>query len=125
MKKQLNALIRLLISIQPMHLRTKNEVHLKYIIKISLKYLKFDLLKGNALFNLKKYHEAIESYEKALELNPDDNLALNNKGMAHSEIKDYEKAIECFDQSILTNPSYIVAYHKKGRKLVIKIYQKY
>jgi len=82
------------------------------------------LFKGNAFFNLKKYHEAIESYEKALELNPDDNLALNNKGMAHTEIKDYEKAIECFDQSILTNPSYIVAYHKKGRK-IIKIYQKH
>lgn len=35
---------------------------------------------GIALRNLNKYEEAIISYDKALSINPNDCLALNNKG---------------------------------------------
>ena len=38
--------------------------------------------KGLALKNLGKYQEAIEWYDKALKIDPNDIYALNNKGLA-------------------------------------------
>ena len=38
--------------------------------------------KGDALVELGNYEEAISFYDQALEIDPDDNDALNNKGLA-------------------------------------------
>ena len=35
--------------------------------------------KGNALYNLNKYDEALKAYDKAIEINPQDSKAWNNK----------------------------------------------
>ncbi len=53
--------------------------------------------KGAEDFNLselKRYEEAIEAYEKAIEINPQYTDAWYNKGFCLSELKRYEEAIE-------------------------------
>ena len=42
--------------------------------------------------NLGNYSEAVKSYEKMLEINPSDFLALNNLSTLYERSKDYEKA---------------------------------
>lgn len=61
--------------------------------------------KGQALFNLKKYNDALTCYEKALELRPKYIEALYNKGLTLAAIGNHDKAIESFNQSIELNPN--------------------
>lgn len=60
----------------------------------SLVYHLIDLLlrvkimcRGNALLNLGRFKEAITSYDKALELNPDQPIVLTNKGILNHVCK--------------------------------------
>ena len=57
---------------------TKNELSLKEII-----------LEGNEHYYKNEYDEAIECYDKALEINPNHADALNNKGMSLHEVGKY------------------------------------
>ena len=61
--------------------------------------------KGQALFNLKKYSEALTCYEKAIELRPKYIEALYKKGLTLAAIGNHDKAIESFNQSIELNPN--------------------
>jgi tetratricopeptide (TPR) repeat protein len=71
-------------------------------------------VKGQALFNLKLYQEALSCYEKALELKPQYTEAINNKGLVLAAIGDYTKAIECFNQSSNLNPRDPNIWNYKG-----------
>ncbi|KXY53525.1 MULTISPECIES: tetratricopeptide repeat protein [Bacillus] len=57
--------------------------------------------KGISLDSLERYEKAIECYDKALKLNPDDNGILLNKGIALDQMGNHEEAIEYYDQIIL------------------------
>ncbi|MFF1289288.1 tetratricopeptide repeat protein [Bacillus thuringiensis] len=57
--------------------------------------------KGISLDCLERYEEAIEYFDKALKLNPDDNGILLNKGIALDQMGNHEEAIEYYDQIIL------------------------
>ncbi|WP_121543491.1 tetratricopeptide repeat protein [Candidatus Rickettsia colombianensi] len=70
--------------------------------------------KGNSLWHLGKYEEAIEEYNKAIGLNPDDAIAYSNKGTALFELKRYEEAIKEYDKTIELNPDNAIAYYSKG-----------
>jgi tetratricopeptide (TPR) repeat protein len=71
--------------------------------------------KGLALINLSKYDEAIQAWDKALEIYPTCLVALNNKGFTLSLYKgEYEKAIENFDKALEINPQYGEALVYKG-----------
>jgi len=56
--------------------------------------------KGIALNRLKKLEEAIECYDKTIELNPIDSFALNNKGICLYSLKKYKESIQCFEKAI-------------------------
>jgi uncharacterized protein YjbI with pentapeptide repeats len=60
--------------------------------------------KGNALRNEGKYNEAIEYYDKALEINPNYADALNGKGNALRNKGKYNEAIEYYDKALEINP---------------------
>ena len=45
-------------------------------------------------YNLKKYHEAIECYNKASEINLNRAEVWNNMGEAYTRLKDYKKALD-------------------------------
>ncbi|WP_218461046.1 tetratricopeptide repeat protein [Rickettsia sp. TH2014] len=65
---------------------------------------------GNALDNLKRYEEAIQAFDKAIELKPDDAVAYYNKGNALNILERYEEAIVAYDKAIDLDPDYAEAY---------------
>ena len=56
------------------------------------------------------YSQAIKLYNKALEMDPENDLAYFNRGLAKIKLKDYLGAISDFDKAIEINPQYAEAY---------------
>ncbi|MHA1271497.1 MAG: tetratricopeptide repeat protein [Candidatus Helarchaeota archaeon] len=82
--------------------------------------------KGVALDDQGKYEEAIECYERALEIDPNDKDAWNNKGVALRKQGKYEEAIECYeraleidpnDKDVIKNKEYLLYQIKKDEKI--------
>ena len=72
------------------------------------------LFKGFVYYRLKKYSEAIQCYDKAIELKEDYVYVYNNKGIALDELGKYKEAVQCFDKAIEVKPDYVYAYNNKG-----------
>ncbi len=51
------------------------------------------LLKAISLDNLKKHQEALEFYEKALDIEPNNSAMLTNKGVCLNNLKMYDEAL--------------------------------
>lgn len=67
--------------------------------------------KGNELAGQKKYKEAVEEYQKALALSPDNasvNLLL---GLSYANFGEFKKALEHIKMSVKKDPSYSSYYH--------------
>ena len=60
--------------------------------------------RGVAKDDLGDHPGAIADYDKAIELNPDDDAALNNRGLVKSDLGDYQGAIEDLDKAIRLEP---------------------
>jgi tetratricopeptide (TPR) repeat protein/tRNA A-37 threonylcarbamoyl transferase component Bud32 len=73
--------------------------------------------KGVALDNLGKPQEAIECYDRALEINPRYAGAWYNKGTALDDLGKYQEAIVCYDEALEINPRYAEAWSNKGNTL--------
>ena len=58
------------------------------------------IYKGNALYNQHKYDEAIQAYDKAIEIDPDTCTAWNNKGIAFDDVGKYDEATQAYDKAI-------------------------
>ncbi len=56
--------------------------------------------KGAAYGFLKKYHEALECSNRALEIDPNNSDNLNNKAWAFNGLKRYEEALECSNRAL-------------------------
>jgi tetratricopeptide (TPR) repeat protein len=86
-----------------------------------VEYLRNSVILSNALDyrlnNLRKYNEAIECYDKALEIDPKYVYALNNKGLALDNLRKYNEAIECYDKALKIDPKYAWAWLNKGLAL--------
>ncbi|MFN9469355.1 MAG: tetratricopeptide repeat protein, partial [Pseudanabaena sp.] len=54
--------------------------------------------------NLGRYEEAVESYDKALEIKPDDYKILFKQGVLLRNLGRYEEAIEFFDKALEIKP---------------------
>ncbi len=72
------------------------------------------LQQGNVLRDLKRYQEAIDSYSRALALNPDLAIAYNNRGATYKDLKQYDKALTDFNKAIVLNPGNEKAYYNRG-----------
>jgi tetratricopeptide (TPR) repeat protein len=79
------------------------------------------LAKGLVTKDLEKYEEAIkcfdkakECYEKNLEKDSKDIIALYGKGHVLTQLEKYEEAIKCFDKAIGINPNLADAWLAKG-----------
>ena len=70
--------------------------------------------KGLSLDMLGKPEEAIECYDKAIEMDPADPGAWYNKGNALDDLGKYEEAIKCFDKAIEIDPKNILSWFRKG-----------
>jgi tetratricopeptide (TPR) repeat protein len=69
---------------------------------------------SNKLSELERYEEALESCERAIELQPDYASAWNNKGIVLNELGRYEEALEAYDRIIELQPDFGTAWYNKG-----------
>lgn len=68
--------------------------------------------------SIKREHEkAVELYDRAIGLNPQDQAALINKGASLNELKRYEEALTSLDKAIALNPATAQAWSNKGTAL--------
>jgi len=70
--------------------------------------------KGNTLMSGKNYDEAIETYTKAIELDPTNPVYYSNRAAAHSSKGDHLSATGDAEKAIEVDPSYVKAYHRLG-----------
>jgi tetratricopeptide (TPR) repeat protein len=71
-------------------------------------------LKGTRYADQKQYEEAIQAFNKAIELDPDNNISYYERGRVCGTLKRYNEAIADFDKVIELDPSFISAYANKG-----------
>ena len=60
---------------------------------------------ANNLFLEKKFQDAIKKYNIILDKEPDNLIALNNKGYSLSKLKKYSDALVCYDKFLQINPN--------------------
>jgi tetratricopeptide (TPR) repeat protein len=70
--------------------------------------------KGLTLASMRRSEEAIECYDKALEIAPDYQDAWNDKGNAFYDMWKLEEAHKCYDKALAVNPKYIWAWRNKA-----------
>jgi tetratricopeptide (TPR) repeat protein len=63
---------------------------------------------------MREYQEAIESFDKAIEINPKNANVWNIKGNSFYAIRKYQEAIDSYDKAIEINPNYAEAWYNKG-----------
>jgi len=64
-----------------------------------------EINEGNRLFLEKKFQDAIKKYNIILDKEPDNLIALNNKGYSLSKLKKYSDALVCYDKFLQINPN--------------------
>ncbi len=69
---------------------------------------------GVALGNSGRLEEALQAYETAIRLNPNDAIAYYGKGAALEKLGRYQEALQAFETAIRLNPNFAVAYYGKG-----------
>ena len=65
------------------------------------------------LKQLKKYNEAIECFDKAIILNPNDAELFHNKGIVLNDLNKYNAAIECFNKAFELNQNYFESFNNE------------
>lgn len=70
--------------------------------------------KGVELVIQGKYNEAIQAFNQAIQLDPTDAVAYNNRGVAYGELEYNEQEIEDCTKAIELNPKLAVAYYHRG-----------
>ena len=79
--------------------------------------------RGNTLYDLKRYKEAITTYDKAIKIRPEYSEAWNGQGNTLYELKRYKKALDAYEKAIQIQPKYLEAWI--GRSFVLDNLQRY
>ncbi len=69
---------------------------------------------GFAFLRENNYKEAITTFSKAIELNPKNEEAYNNRGLAYSKLGLYRKALDDLDQALLLSDKDVKTYLLRG-----------
>ena len=70
--------------------------------------------KGMSLANLGKYDQAIQHFDKAIEIDPDEHLAWVGKGRILEVLDKNEEAIQAYDRALELNPNYTNVEQRKN-----------
>ncbi len=79
--------------------------------------------RANTLYNLKMYKEALNNYDKAIQIRPEYSEAWNGEAKTLYELKRYSEALDAYDKAIQIQPNYLEAW--LGRGYVLDNLQKY
>ncbi|MFQ6050162.1 MAG: FKBP-type peptidyl-prolyl cis-trans isomerase [Candidatus Hydrothermarchaeota archaeon] len=60
--------------------------------------------RGTYLLRMRRFEEALEFFDKALNINPEHGDAWNKKGVALGMMEKFEEALACFDRALEINP---------------------
>ncbi len=69
--------------------------------------------RGAAHSALGQPQRAIEDYDEALRIDPQDAKAYYNRGTVYVDLGQSQRAIEDFDEAIRLSPQYALAHHKR------------
>ena len=72
---------------------------------------------GNALVESGRYEEAVSSYDRALEINPDYYQAWVNRGIVLNALGRSEEAVASYDRALQINPELYQAWNNRGSAL--------
>ena len=78
------------------------------------KYAESYFNSGNLYLRLEENRQAINDYDKAIELNPQYASAYNNRGIAYARLGDSRQAIKEFDKSIELDPKVPEVYYNRA-----------
>jgi tetratricopeptide (TPR) repeat protein len=92
---------------------TLKDIKNDFKLKTKEQYLE----EGDKLENSGKHSEAIECYNQALKIDPNDKLVLKKKGNSLYNSGKHSEAIECYNQAIKIDPNYCDAINNKGNIL--------
>ena len=102
----------------------KNKIYILSLLVLILGFLLFNCnnsqdesywdKKGVALSDTGKYEQAIEAFNRALEIKPDYYKAWKNKGIALRKFGKYKEAIEAYDKALKIKSDYQDALYHKG-----------
>jgi tetratricopeptide (TPR) repeat protein len=70
---------------------------------------------GRQAMDAKRWNEALNAYNKAIELNPNDASAYNNRGLAYDNLDKNDLAIADYEKAIELNPKYGDAFNNRGK----------
>ena len=73
--------------------------------------------RGNHLFLEARYTEAIEAYDRAIQLCPSYHQVWCNRGSAFFQLEQYERAIADTDRALALQPNYAEAWNNRGTAL--------
>ncbi|MFX1396842.1 MAG: tetratricopeptide repeat protein [Promethearchaeota archaeon] len=69
---------------------------------------------GQIFYNMERFKDAIERFDKALKIDPEYIEAWGNKGAALAFLNKYNEAAECYDKSLEIDPNFSVAWYNKA-----------
>ena len=72
---------------------------------------------GNAQFFIERYNDAISSYDKVLEKEPNNYLACVNRGWALRRLGIYEEALSSYEKAIKIQAEHHIGWYGKGNAL--------
>ncbi len=107
---QINALINLYNSGQ----LTKAEHDCRRLLHAYPQSLIVHNILGTAFIGQGKLREAVQAYDKAIQLKPDYAEAYNNRGVALRDIGQLEESVKSYDKAIQLKPDYTEAYNNRG-----------
>src|SRR5262249_36727881 len=70
--------------------------------------------RGSALGGLKRFDEALASYDRAIALKPDYAEAFCNRGSALQGLRRFDEALAPYDRAMALKPDYAEAYFNRG-----------
>ncbi len=69
---------------------------------------------GDALMDAQRFSEAVDAYQKSLNLNPKNPNVLVDQGTCYRGIKKFDKAVENYRKAIKINPNFPNAHRNLG-----------
>jgi tetratricopeptide (TPR) repeat protein/tRNA A-37 threonylcarbamoyl transferase component Bud32 len=72
------------------------------------------LERGNELFQLQRYKEAVSAYDRVIQAKSNDYLAWFKRGIALENLNHYEEAVASYDQVLQLQPEDYLAWLKRG-----------